>query len=121
MGHGVTAVFLDPPYSSQANRDMGLYAVDSGSVAHDVRKFCEQWGDDSRMRICLAGYAGEGHEILEQKGWRVVEWKAAGGYENQAGGERSGNCKKERLWVSPHCVEGQMMMSFSLDGFIQGE
>ena len=109
VGHGTTAIFLDPPYSAEAGRDMNCYAVDSGSVAHDARKFCEEWGNDSRMRICLAGYSGEGHEVLEKSGWRVQAWKASGGYENQAIGDAgpSGNCRKERLWFSPHCVEGQ--------------
>src|SRR5439155_16138523 len=34
---GTTGVFLDPPYSTEAKRDMGLYAVESGDVAHRVR------------------------------------------------------------------------------------
>ncbi len=112
VSHGVTAVFLDPPYSAEAGRDMNCYAVDCGKIAHEARAWCEQWGVDSQMRICLAGYAGEGHEALEKLGWRVFEWKAAGGYENQANGDDgpSGNCRKERLWFSPHCVEGQMKL-----------
>ena len=107
VGHGTTAVFLDPPYSTEAGRDMGCYAVDCGRVAHEVRAWCEEWGQDTRMRIVLAGYEGEGHETLEKSGWRVESWKAHGGYENQAKGIASENCKRERLWFSPHCVERQ--------------
>ena len=109
VGHGMTAVFLDPPYSAEAERDMGCYAVDSGTVAHNVRAWCEQNGGDRRLRICLSGYAGEGHEALEARGWRVHSWKAHGGYENQSTSEDgpSNNCRRERLWFSPHCVENQ--------------
>jgi len=41
-GHGLTAVFLDPPYSSEAKRDNVLYgkAHESTTLAHDVRA----WG-----------------------------------------------------------------------------
>ena len=110
VGHGITAVFLDPPYSSEANRDMGCYAVDCGKIAHDVRKWCEDNGDDPRLRICLAGYEGEGHEALVRKGWRVQAWKASGGYENQSHGDAPGNCRKERLWFSPGCIRKQEEM-----------
>jgi 2-polyprenyl-6-methoxyphenol hydroxylase-like FAD-dependent oxidoreductase len=52
-------------------------------------------------RIVLSGYTGE-HDELEARGWSVVAWKANGGYSN-AGGE-SANRKRERLWLSPHCL-----------------
>ena len=109
VGHGTTGVFLDPPYSAEAGRDIGCYSVDCGKVAHKVREWCEQVGSDNRMRICIAGYEGEGHESLEKLGWRVVAWQASGGYENQSTSEDgpSNNCKRERLWFSPHCVENQ--------------
>jgi len=107
VGHGVTAVFLDPPYSTEAGRDMGCYAIDCGKVAHDVRSWCEEHGEDKLMRICLAGYEGEGHDHLIEKGWRCFAWKAHGGYENQSNNEEgpSVNCRRERLWFSPHCVD----------------
>lgn len=99
----------DPPYSDKAGRNMDCYAIDSGTIAYDVLKFCEQWGHDNRMRICLAGYEGEGHEVLVSRGWRVHKWKASGGYENssQDNDGPSENCRKERLWFSPHCLENQ--------------
>ncbi len=52
---GITGVLLDPPYASEADRTAGLYAEDSGSVAHAVREWAIQWGDDPRMRIALCG------------------------------------------------------------------
>ena len=121
MKQGVCGVFLDPPYSAEAGRDMGLYAVESGSVAHDVRAWCLANGNDRRLRIVLAGFAGEGHEELESHGWRSVSWfkdgHLKGGMRNQRKQRKestdgdTGNTGKahqqhrERLWLSPHCLE----------------
>ena len=52
------------------------------------------------MRVILCGYDGE-HAMPPT--WRVVEWKARGGYSSQKDGE-SVNAKRERLWLSPGCV-----------------
>lgn len=106
---GVTGIFFDPPYSTEAGRDMDIYGVDSGTVAHDVRAYCLERGNDPLMRVCLAGYEGEGHEELEAHGWDVVRWKAAGGYGNRS--ERGkANSAKERLWFSPHCVQAERLL-----------
>lgn len=105
---GTTGVFLDPPYSDQAGRNMKLYAKESGSVAHEVRAWCLKWGGDPQVRVCLAGFAGEGHEELENHGWKVEAWETAGGYANQSGGKKE-NAKKERLWFSPHCQNGRTL------------
>ncbi len=99
---GVTGVFLDPPYSAQAGRAKKLYASESLTVAHQVRDWCLERGADPLMRICLAGYAGEGHESLESAGWSVVAWESQGGYGNRSARGKA-NRKKERLWFSPHC------------------
>lgn len=99
---GLTGVFLDPPYSDE-RRDPHCYgATDSMTVAHDVRAWCEEVGDDPRLRIVLCGYDGE-HNSLEDRGWRVVAWKAHGGYSSQGDGSNL-NKHRERLWVSPHCL-----------------
>lgn len=100
---GLTAVFLDPPYS-QEHRDAELYAVET-PVAAEVREWCLENGDNPKMRIALCGYAGEGHEELESAGWDVLAWKAKGGYGSQ-GKNTDGreNATKERIWFSPHCV-----------------
>ncbi len=104
---GLTAVFLDPPYSDAAKRDPHLYRVDSESVAHDVREWCIEWGDDPRMRIALCGYEGE-HQF--PRDWTCVPWKANGGYESQkrCPGGHSINSHRERIWFSPHCLKAKV-------------
>lgn len=81
---GLTGVFLDPPYSREAERKDGLYACDSLSVAHDVRTWAIEWGNDKRMRIALCGYDGE-HAMPDS--WECVAWKARGGYGSRGDGE----------------------------------
>jgi DNA adenine methylase len=99
---GLTGVFLDPPYADEAGRESDLYAVDSGTVAHDVRKWALQVGDDKRMRIALCGYEGE-HAMPSS--WECVPWKARGGYGSQGNGAGRENAAKERIWFSPHCIK----------------
>lgn len=102
---GVTGVFLDPPYSSEAGRDMGCYAIDDGQVAHRIRRWCLDQGDDPRLRIALCGYAGEGHEVLESAGWDCFAWKAPGGYARLGKNNDNQNRYRERVWFSPHCLQ----------------
>ncbi len=99
---GTTGVFLDPPYGALAGRDAKLYSTDSLTVAAECRAWCLEWGTIPQMRIALCGYAGEGHEELEAKGWQCVAWKAAGGYGNRSE-QGKANAAKERLWFSPGC------------------
>jgi hypothetical protein len=107
--HGSTVgVFLDPPYSAEAGRDNNIYRCEDLTVAHDVRAWCLQRTGQPRYRIVLAGYAGEGHEELERAGWRVVAWKAGGGFASFAKGANAckANAHRERLWLSPSCLPG---------------
>ena len=101
---GLTAVFLDPPYADTAGRTGDLYSRDSLTVAHAVREWAVEHGDDPRLRICLAGYEGE-HTM--PRSWRCVAWKAKGGYGSQGsqGSQGSLNATRERLWFSPHCIK----------------
>jgi hypothetical protein len=99
--NGLTAVFLDPPYSI-ADRADCYDSTEDYAVAHDVREWCKEWENDRRMRIALCGYAGE-HDELESRGWDVFAWKANGGYGSRAK-EGNENCKRERIWFSPHCL-----------------
>jgi hypothetical protein len=100
--HGLTGVFLDPPYADTAKRVAGLYAEDDLSVAHAVREWAIAAGANPLMRICLAGYQGE-HAMPPD--WRAVRWKANGGYGSQsADGQGRANAVRETLWFSPHCV-----------------
>ena len=111
---GHAGVFLDPPYSDEV-RKAGLYAVDSGTVADEVRAWCAANGADPRYRIVLAGFDTE-HRSLVDLGWREVEWYRGGflkgGYANQ--GDGGTNQHRERLWLSPHC-EGARQLSLLKD------
>jgi hypothetical protein len=101
QGKGPVGVFLDPPYSLDVRAE--CYSVDSGTVAAEVREWCREHGPDPRYRIVLAGFAGEGHEDL---GWREVEWFAKGFLRGGMGntGKNGHQQKRERLWLSPHCL-----------------
>ena len=99
---GITGVFLDPPYADTATRTDGLYSEDSTSVAHAVREYALEWGNDPRMRIALCGYEGE-HKMPDS--WECVEWKARGGYGSQGNNAARDNAKRERIWFSPHCLK----------------
>ena len=79
-----------------------VYNEDDFGVAHRVRAWCLERGDDTRIRIALCGYSGEGHEELESNGWTVQHWKANGGYGSRSAD--NANAKKERIWFSPHCL-----------------
>lgn len=109
--HGLTGVFLDPPYSAEAGRNNELYEVESATVAHDVRAWCLENGDNPLLRIALCGYDGEGHEELEAQGWEAFAWKAAGGYGSQGEGAGRDNAHREVIWFSPHCLKPQRQAS----------
>lgn len=103
---GHVAVFLDPPYHPE-HRATGLYTADGdATLVEDVRTWCLAHGDDPTLRIVLAGFAGEGHEVLESHGWRCLAWYTpqylTGGYgmQSEAGTQQD----RERLWLSPHCL-----------------
>lgn len=97
---GSTAVFLDPPYSAEANRYESLYAQEDIAVAHRVRAWCVERGDDPKIRIALCGYKGE-HEALEETGWSVAAWSTGG---QIYAGSGNTNADRERIWFSPHCL-----------------
>jgi len=104
--HGLTAVFLDPPYSLE-ERDPGCYAVDGPGISADVRAWCIANGDNPLLRIALCGYAGEGHEPLVDAGWTEFAWKADGGYSTQRKHGTNDNKRRERIWFSPHCLAAE--------------
>ena len=100
-GFGLTAVFLDPPYSDDANRANDLYAKDDLSVSHKVRGWAIANGDNPKMRIALCGYDGE-HAMPES--WTAINWKTNGGYGNQGDAQGAINKHRELIWFSPHCL-----------------
>lgn len=101
---GPAGIFFDPPYSLEAGRNMGLYECESGTVAHDVRKWALKRGDNPRYKIAVCGYEGE-HDFPDT--WEKVEWKAGGGYSKLGGGKdtnQNQNRHRERIWFSPSCA-----------------
>lgn len=97
--HGVTGVFLDPPYTKGA-MDYAAGGV-GGELADKVRAWCAKNGHDKRLRIVLCGHAGE-HDELLQAGWHTRSWTARKGYASTD--EAVENSASETLWCSPHCV-----------------
>lgn len=107
--HGVTGVFLDPPYS--ADEHDVTYSADS-DVAAQVREWAIANGENPALRIALCGYEGE-HAMPEA--WEVVAWKTRGGYGSQGDGRGRANAGRERVWFSPHCVPPPTLFSFTSD------
>lgn len=104
--HGVTGIFLDPPYRQQG-RDM-VYNHEHADIADDVMRWAIANGDNRLLRLVYAGYAdGDMERQFEAAGWRCEAWKTKGGYGGQAKGNSNGkqNAHRERLWYSPHCIQ----------------
>lgn len=97
---GMTAVFLDPPYS-QLERHGEIYAVDS-EVSVATREWAIANGDNPLLRIALCGYRGE-HEMPPS--WAVFRWKARGGYGSQGNNRARDNASRETIWFSPACID----------------
>jgi len=105
--HGVTGVFLDPPYDDGAVD----YSAGGGGVAAEVRAWAQEHGANPKLRIALCGYEGD----PDMPGWTVHAWKAKGGYANQGDGENK-NAERERVWFSPHCLSFAPPKQLSLLG-----
>ena len=103
--HGVTGVFLDPPYSDDEH-DV-TYSADSDVAAH-VREWAIENGGNHQLRIALCGYDGE-HEMPPD--WECVRWKARGGYGSQGNGRGRENAGRERIWFSPGCLKPPSLFS----------
>jgi DNA adenine methylase len=96
--HGLTAVFLDPPYT-KGEMDYGAGGMGLG-IADAVRSWCLHNGDIEALRVVLCGHQGE-HDALLVAGWRVRTWTARKGY--AVTDEAVENSASETLWCSPHC------------------
>lgn len=103
---GVTAVFLDPPYS-HGRREL-CYSHDN-DVAPEVAAWAIANGDDPMFRIALCGYEGE-HKMPST--WDCVPWTAGGGYSRTERG--IANRDAERIWFSPHCLAAEQQQLFPL-------
>ena len=100
--HGITGVFLDPPYSDDEHSVEYAAHSDIGSA---VAAWAIENGDNPALRIALCGYEGN-HEMPEN--WEAVKWKAQGGYGSQGAGRGRENAGRERIWFSPHCLGRSM-------------
>ena len=100
--HGLTSVFLDPPYTAEAGRDSDLYRTDSLTVGHRVCEWALEHGDHPKMRIAVCGYEGE-YQFPDS--WECLSWKTAGGFGAGRGGKGDSNRHRERIWFSPHCLK----------------
>lgn len=108
--HGLTGVFLDPPYGDAAKRTPGLYKEDSLDVAALARAWAIENGSNPLLRIAFCGYEGE-HEFPPE--WQAFSWKSAGGFGSQGeNGIGRLNAHRERIWFSPHCLAGEQLSLF---------
>lgn len=109
--HGLTAVFLDPPYTKGA---MDYTAKGTGgALADEVRAWCAANGQNELLRIVLCGHAGE-HDELLASGWTVRKWTARKGY--ALTDEAVANSASETVWCSPHCLAET---NINLDMFLE--
>lgn len=97
--HGLTGVFLDPPYDAN---NCDPYHTSSSGVSTRARNWCILNGYDPLLRIVLAGYDKE-HDDLAVYGWTRHNWSAHGGYGSQGDGAGRANKHREALWMSPIC------------------
>ena len=97
--HGITGVFLDPPYAADQH-DVKYSA--SSDVSREVARWAFENGDNPQLRIALCGYDGEHSPPAS---WEALAWKARGGYGSQAEGRGRDNAGRERIWFSPHCLK----------------
>ena len=101
--HGITGIVFDPPYATSEGRDMNIYAVEDGDVAHQVRDWCLEHGNHPQLRIVLCGYDPT-HDALCTHGWTKMEWHAHGGMGLQGNNAGRANKDREMLWCSPACL-----------------
>lgn len=97
-GRRPTAVFLDPPYPTDA-RTKDLYVNDADGVYEEVYAWALANGDNPDLRIALCGY--EDARFLMPDNWEMVSWKASRGL----AGAANQNRKLERIWFSPYCLK----------------
>jgi DNA adenine methylase len=98
--HGLTAVFLDPPYS-HAERDSKLYSHDN-DVAADVRQWAIENGDNPQLRIALCGYDTEHGDAMPDT-WRCGAGRRPAATVRKATAA-AGPTPGGSVWFSRHCL-----------------
>ena len=94
--HGLTAIFLDPPYAEGAMEYSAGGNADA-AITNDVRAWCIENGGNAQLRIAFCGY----EPLSMPKGWTSLRWVAPKGYQNVKNAE---NRKREIIWFSPYCL-----------------
>lgn len=103
--HGLTALFMDPPYPS-AEHDMAYHG--DNDIWHDAARWAIENGDNPLLRIAVCGYHSEATDALFPPTWERYRWEARGGYSNQkADGRGRENAKREVIFFSPHCIDAK--------------
>ena len=92
--HGLTGVFLDPPYDGTEY----VYGT-KVPVSKRVFDWCVAETANPLLRIILAGRGTE-HDALLQHGWSKSVWTTNRGYSKDTNKGRT----EEALWYSPSCV-----------------
>lgn len=103
--HGLTAIFLDPPYVQEGRANVYGY---EHKIFEDVRQWAIENGGNPLLRIALCGYA-----FSMPDGWKPVHWKAAGGYGSQGDGQGRANASREIVYFSPHCLDVDALPMFA--------
>ena len=105
--HGLTGVFLDPPYDDAADGAPDIYSASSNVSAAVWQWACEN-GENPLLRIAVCGF-DDGREL--PAGWTETAWKRAGGFGSQSDGRGRANAGRERIWFSPHCLPEHDLVS----------
>ena len=92
--HGLTGVFLDPPYDGTEY----VYGT-KVPVSKRVFDWCVAETANPLLRLILAGRGTE-HDALLQHGWSKSVWATNRGYSKDTNKGRT----EEALWYSPSCV-----------------
>lgn len=98
QSHGLSAVFLDPPYGVEDRYE--LYTEDSRTISRDVFEWAVANQHDPLLRIAVCGYEGE-HDFPDC--WEVFKWRSHG-FISKHGGQGRINRERERIWFSPGCL-----------------
>lgn len=108
--HGLTAVFLDPPYATKDRHD--CYSHEWQVDYKALEEWCVTNGNNPKMRIAICGYEGD-YNLPND--WECFHWCTSGGYANTARngpGRGKTNQSLERVWFSPHCLKPDAGFSF---------
>ena len=99
--HGLTGLFLDPPYSIEKNKQTSVYGSMSKqhNLNDDMTEFLLENQNIDGFRIAICGLEGE--YDLPNKYWECVEWMGNSGYADKT---KNKNREKERIWFNKQCL-----------------